>query len=170
MKKDKIKPSYVARKSLWPAFKIWRLLLIAVFAVGFLFVEPIQTALSAYVELDATIIMIALGVLTAIPVLVIIIHMIILAHIKIEFYDSCIIVKKGVFNRKQKSALFMGVLTADTEKTFWGDIFNYGNVVIKTLGKLNVDTTKIAKPTALQEYLKTRYVNQPAVHVLLPMK
>ena len=168
--KNKIKPDYVARKSIWPAFKLRRLLVIAIAVVAFFFVDEIQTAIKGFVELDATIIKIILGAIAAIPVLAIIIHIVILANIKIEFYESSSIDKKGVFNRKQNSAVFMGVLSATVEKKFWGDIFNYGDVTIKNLGKLNIDTRRIARPVALQEYLKTRFLNQPSINVMLPIK
>ena len=114
--------------------------------------------------------MIALGVLVAIPVLVIIIHSIILGHIKFEFYDTSVVTKRGVFNKTEKSAVFMGVLEVKLRRRFFGLIFNHGDVIIKNLGKLNIDTTKISKPARLQEYLKTRFVSNTSVQVLLPMK
>lgn len=167
-----MKPNYVAKKSVWPAFKLRRLLFLAVVIACFFFVEPLQNLLKdkASVELDSLLIMIALGVLAAIPVLTIIIHVIILAHIRIEFYDTSIVVKRGVFNKTEKSAVFMGVLEVSLKRSFFGNIFNHGDVIIKNLGKLNVDTTKISKPAKLQEYLKTRFVSNTSVNVVLPMR
>ena len=167
-----MKPNYVARKSIWPAFKLRRLIFIAAVAACFFFVEPLQTLLKdeAGFEIDSLLLMIALGVLVAIPVLVIIIHSIILGHIKIEFYDTSVVTKRGVFNKTEKSAVFMGVLEVKLRRRFFGLIFNHGDVIIKNLGKLNIDTTKISKPARLQEYLKTRFVSNTSVQVLLPMK
>ena len=64
----------------------------------------------------------------------------------------------------------MGVMSANLKRSFWGGIFNFGDVIIKNLGKLNIDTTKIARPAALQEYLKTRFVSNSSINVLVPMK
>ena len=168
--KNKMKPKYVAKKSIWPAFKFRRLLVIAAAVVAILFLDPIQVALASTIELDKTILMIAICAIGAIPLLAIIIHIIILANIRIEFYETSIIVKKGVFNKTQNSAVFMGVMSANLKRSFWGGIFNFGDVIIKNLGKLNIDTTKIARPAALQEYLKTRFVSNSSINVLVPMK
>lgn len=72
----------------------------------------------------------------------------------IEFYDDKIICKKGVFGKSETTTVFMGVYAVNVEQSFFGRIFNYGDVKVDAAGKWDIDSTGIKKPRKLKEFLE----------------
>ena len=85
---------------------------------------------------------------------------------RIEFYADKIIVHSGFLTVRKKDMIFSGVLTVSTEQSLWGQLCNYGTVVVDAVGKWDVGSTYIKHPEKLEAYLQTRIVNvQPNTHV-----
>ncbi|MBQ7386832.1 MAG: PH domain-containing protein [Clostridia bacterium] len=91
-----------------------------------------------------------------IPIFIIIIRMIIRKFEYYEFYDNKVVYKKGVFSRKETVSTFLGVLSVSVEQPFIARIFNYGDVVVDTVGRWDMDIVGVSKPHKLKRYLETK--------------
>lgn len=89
-----------------------------------------------------------------VPLIILIYNVIALKNEVIEFYDDKIVLKKGVFNKSETSASFMGVYAVSIAQSFFGRIFNYGNVKVDAVGKWNIDSDGIKNPKGLKAYLE----------------
>ena len=74
----------------------------------------------------------------------------------IEFYDEKMVIKSGVLNKNERQSVFAGVYSVSISQTFWGRIWNYGDVSVDCPGKWDIDTFGIKNPRALKNYLETR--------------
>ena len=91
-----------------------------------------------------------------IPIFIIIIRIIIRKFEYYEFYDNKVVYKKGVFHRRETVSTFLGVLSVSVEQRFIARIFNYGDVVVDTVGRWDMDIIGVAKPHKLKRYLETK--------------
>ncbi len=97
-----------------------------------------------------------LGIL---PGVIYIIYKNITAHsCTIEFYDDKVISRSGVFNKQENESVFKGVLSVSINKTFFGGIFNYGDVKADLTGKNNMTLTGVKNPDGLKQYLQSRKI------------
>ena len=95
-----------------------------------------------------------------VPIFIVACRIIAVKKFCIEFYDDKIVIKSGWLNTKKKQMTFMGVTAVSVEKSVWGHLFGYGNVIIDCVGKWDVNfTTYIKNPEKLEEYLQSRIVN-----------
>ena len=103
-----------------------------------------------------------LGILSCIliiPIFVLIYRIFAIKQFTLEFYKDKIIVKQGLLVKSKKQMVFMGVTSVSIERGLWGQIFNYGDVVVDCVGKWDISlTTHIKNPEALEAYLQTRIV------------
>ena len=118
------RPHIIARKSILPAFKAWRV------CTFFLIV----------------------------PLIMIIVDVVKLRHQYVEFYDSFVIKKYGVFNKREEKCMFPKILSCDVYRPFWGRVFNYGNIKIDAIGKWDVDLTYIKRPLYVRKYLENHFI------------
>ena len=103
-----------------------------------------------------------LSCILIIPIFIIAYRIFAIKQFSIEFYQDKIIIKKGLLNKTKKQMVFMGVTSVSTERSLWGQLFNYGNVVVDCVGKWDVNfTTYIKNPEALEAYLQSRIVQAP---------
>ena len=126
------RPHIVARKSILPAFKLWRVL------TFFLIV----------------------------PLIMIIIDIIILRSQYVEFYDSFVIKKKGIFNKTEERCMFPKVLSCNVYRSFWGRIFNYGDIQIDAIGKWDVDLHGIKRPLFVRKYLENHFISAKEIRAM----
>lgn len=76
---------------------------------------------------------------------------------KIEIYNDKIKMYSGIFNRKEHNTLMTPILSVNLEQSLWGQIFNYGNIVIDRMGKgWDINTQYIKNPKKLKKYLETK--------------
>ena len=100
-----------------------------------------------------------LSCILVIPAIVLVFRIIAAKHYEIEFYQDKIIIKSGWLNKKKKQMVFMGVTSTSTEQSLWGQLCNYGTVIVDCVGKWDVNsTTYIKNPEKLEAYLQTRIV------------
>lgn len=97
-----------------------------------------------------------------IPIFIIIGRIIWIKCETIEFYDNKVVYKKGLLSRKETVTTFLGVLSVSVDQTLTGRIFNYGDVVIDTVGRWDISTEDIAKPHKLKRYLETKAASKIA--------
>lgn len=96
-----------------------------------------------------------------VPLIMIIYDIIKLKNEVIEFYDGKIVCKKGVFSKSETTTVFMGVYAVNIEQSYFGKIFNYGNVKVDAVGKWDINSTGIENPKELKAYLEN-FVKQTA--------
>ncbi len=89
-----------------------------------------------------------------IPLIIMIVDIIIKKHEIIEFYDDYVVKKSGVLSKKEKRVALIGVVGVSVSQTIWGRICNYGDVCIDVVGKWDVNTSQLAKPNGLKNYLE----------------
>lgn len=126
------RPHIVARKSILPAFKLWRVL------TFFLIV----------------------------PLIMIIVDIIILRSQYVEFYDSFVIKKRGVFNKTEERCMFPKVLSCNVYRSFWGRVFNYGDIQIDAIGKWDVDLHGIKRPLFVRKYLENHFISAKEIRAM----
>lgn len=166
------RPHIIARKSILPAFKFWRLLTFVIFfaltLVFALFGKDLFTSISFLSGLASfvPIIAVVFGVVAAVPVVFIVVDVIILRCQYVEFYDSFVIKKRGVFNKTEEKCMFPKILSCHVHRSFWGRIFNFGNIQIDVIGKWDVDLTFIKRPLYVRKYLENHFISAKEIRAM----
>ena len=94
-----------------------------------------------------------------VPVIFIIIDMIKTNVEKVEFYDKKVTERNGLISKDEKETTFKGVVSVTVQQSFWGRIFNFGDVHIDLVGKNNLYLEKIANPYDLKKFLETKIID-----------
>ena len=204
-------PNYIAKKSLWPAFRwwnvifymilipaalivlnlikpdifswyvlaglyalvpltiicvqkklsVWNLLIFIIFIPGAvaamcLLLPPIAELLKEYVFTNGWV---TLGIWCLFPISISLVKIIILKHKFIEFYDTYVIERTGVFFKHTKKTVFPEVTAVTTYK----NILGYGDVYIDVVGPWDVTFDRMARPDDLRDYLVYHMLNNAAV-------
>ena len=126
------RPHIVARKSILPAFKLWRVLLFWLI----------------------------------VPLILIIIDIIKLKYQYVEFYDTFVIKKRGVFNKIEEKCMFPKVLSCHVYRSFWGRVFNFGDISVDAIGKWDVDLTAIKRPLLIRRYLENHFISAKEIRAM----
>ena len=74
---------------------------------------------------------------------------------KIEFFDTRVVMRRGIFNTEEKQALLTNILGVNINQSFSGKIFNYGDVSVDLVGRWDIDTSAIKRPKALKAYIES---------------
>ena len=126
------RPHIVARKSILPAFKLWRILLFWLIVPTILIIVDVVKLKSQYVE----------------------------------FYDTFVIKKKGVFNKTEERCMFPKILSCNVYRSFWGRVFNYGNIQVDAIGKWDVDLVGIKRPLHVRRYLENHFISAKEIKAM----
>ena len=126
------RPHIVARKSILPAFKLWRVLLFWLI----------------------------------VPLIMIIVDVVKLRSQYVEFYDSFVIKKRGVFNKTEERCMFPKILSCNVYRSFWGRVFRYGDIKIDAIGKWDVDLTGIKRPVLVRKYLENHFISAKEIRAM----
>ena len=102
-----------------------------------------------------------------VPLIVMIIKIIIAKHEIIEFYDDYIVEKSGVLARREKRMVFQGVVYTSISQRFWQRVFGYGDISIRSIGRLCINAKGIARPVDLKEFLEKHYLKTEDVAKVL---
>ena len=119
------RPHIIARKSIIPAFKFWRVLFFWLI----------------------------------IPLIMIIVDVVKLRHEYVEFYNTYVVKKKGVFRKTEDKVMFPKVLSCSTDIPFWGRIFKYGDISIDAIGKWDVDLKGVKNPKYIKKYVENHFIS-----------
>jgi hypothetical protein len=148
-------PNYVARKSTIPAYRWWLILffVISVGAIAASFLLGLEEKINNIVRIAGI-------ALLALTVLIITCKLIVLKHKYIEFYDSYVVEKWGVFNKHSKKTVFPKIVSVSTNK----NILGYGNVNIDVVGpSWDVKFEAIARPNELRDFLQYHMLSEAAI-------
>ena len=166
------RPHIIARKSILPAFKFSRILMFVVFLaltlVFALFAKDLLAsipALSDFASL-APVVAAVFGLVALVPLTLIIVDVVILRSQYVEFYDSFVVKKRGVFNKTEEKCMFPKILSCHVHRTFCGRIFNYGNIQIDAIGKWDVDLTFIKRPLYIRKYLENHFISAKEIRAM----
>lgn len=89
-----------------------------------------------------------------VPIFIMIYLIVRTTRYRIEFYDDRIITRSGVFNVEERQSLLTTVMGVRIRQSFGGQLFRYGDVIVDTVGKWDVNTTDIKHPDELKRYLE----------------
>lgn len=101
-----------------------------------------------------------------IPIILIIIDILKTNVEKVEFFDKKVTERNGLISKNEKETTFKGVVSVNVQQSFWGRIFNFGDVYIDLVGKNNLHLEKIAKPYELKKFLETKIVDDSQTTII----
>ncbi len=156
------KPNIVAKKSLLPAFKWWRIL-------SFALIIPFVILITSPAFAEWRSLALLLLVIPFIMLFMIIIDCIKLSHQKVEFYNSYVMKKKGVFNKTEEKVIFPKVLGCNVYRSIWGRLFNYGNIKIDAIGRWDVDLIKVKNPLQIRKYIERHFISPKSIKTMNEM-
>ena len=166
------RPHIIARKSILPAFKFSRILMFVVFLaltlVFALFAKDLLASIPALSDFAsfAPLVAVLFGIIALIPLIRIIVDVVILRSQYVEFYDSFVVKKRGVFNKTEEKCMFPKILSCHVHRPFYGRIFNYGNIQIDAIGKWDVDLTNIKRPLYIRKYLENHFISAKEIRAM----
>jgi hypothetical protein len=169
-KNTKVKPNYVAHASVWLAcIRNWYvifLMLLGIIGFAYLQFVYLPTAEGDIVETLGIVSYVCLAV--GIVCLIIQIWLIFYAlYHRFEFYDNRVVEKIGIiFKTEEIQGVFIGIYTVYVVQSFWGKIFNYGDVIVDYPGYWNLKTDGLAAPHRLKKYLETK-ITKNGLHAIV---
>ena len=148
-------PNYVARKTMWLAWDWWNILF------GMLLIPTlIIVCYIRYTDMLPWLLIFAIWYV--IPISIVLVKIIIVRHKYVEFYDSYVVEKSGVFFKKIKKSVFPEVTAVHTNK----NILGYGDVHIDVVGPWDIDLKDMSRPDDIREYLVNHMLNTAAIESL----
>ena len=168
------RPHIIAKKSIIPALKISRLFFAALFlalaVVSAIMGEDLFSSIGFLSSLAPYSILIAgvFLILALIPVAVIVIEIIIIRSQRVEFYDSFVIKRSGVFNKFEQKCMFPKILSCDVYRSFKGRIFNYGDIKVDAIGKwdLEKELRNVSRPLFVRKYLQNHFISAKEIRAM----
>jgi uncharacterized membrane protein YdbT with pleckstrin-like domain len=89
-----------------------------------------------------------------VPLIIMIVKIINVKDDKIAFYNNKVVQTSGIFSKYEKTNILTRVLSVTVKQTFWGRIFNYGNVYIDVVGKWDINMRGVKNPMEAKAYLE----------------
>lgn len=90
-----------------------------------------------------------------IPLLIMIWKIINVKDETISFYNNRVVEKSGILAKNEKTTVLTRMLSVSIHQTFWGRIFNYGDIHVDVIGKWDVNMNGIKKPKKAKKFLET---------------
>lgn len=90
-----------------------------------------------------------------IPLLIMIWKIINVKDETISFYNNRVVEKSGILAKNEKTTVLTRMLSVSVHQTFWGRIFNYGDIYVDVIGKWDVNMKGIKKPKKAKMFLET---------------
>lgn len=90
-----------------------------------------------------------------VPIIIMICLIVRTKKFRLEFYDTRVIMRRGVFNTEEQQSLLTTIVGVRINQTMGGQIFNYGDVIVDMVGRWDVDTHAIKEPNGLKKYLES---------------
>ena len=94
-----------------------------------------------------------------IPLLIMLWKIINIKDETISFYGNKVVHKEGILNLREHTTILTQVYSVTVDQTFWGRIFNYGNLTIDVAGPWDIDTRGIKSPRKAKKFLETLAAN-----------
>ena len=81
-----------------------------------------------------------------VPIIIMICLIVKTKKFRLEFYDTRVIMRRGVFNTEEQQSLLTTIVGVRINQTMGGQIFNYGDVIVDMVGRWDVETQAIKEP------------------------
>lgn len=101
-----------------------------------------------------------------VPIILIIIDILKTNVEKVEFFDKKVTERNGLISKNEKETTFKGVVSVNVQQSFWGRLFNFGDVYVDLVGKNNLHLEKIAKPYELKKFLETKIIDDSQTTII----
>ncbi len=153
-----MRPRYVAKTSIWSLLRIRTVLLwLVILALNvplFMFGKELLVD-----KLNLGLVFWGIvGVLVLIPIIWFFVLFVQVKCRYTEFYKDKIVQHWGVFNKKDESDAFMGVVGVSRNRPFRGIILGYAHVHIDGAGNWDRDIMFVTRPGRLVRYLNTKTI------------
>ena len=85
----------------------------------------------------------------------------------ISFYNNKVVLRSGIFRRDEKVTVLTRVLSVTVKQSFFGRIFNYGNIHIDVIGQWDINMHGIKNPLEAKAFLEGFVVDGMGVRPLI---
>lgn len=89
-----------------------------------------------------------------VPLIIMIFKIINIKDESISFYNNKVVQRSGIFSKHEKTNILTNVLSVSVYQSFWGRLFNYGNISVDVMGQWDVDMRGIKDPMKAKAYLE----------------
>ena len=62
--------------------------------------------------------------------------------------------------------MFPKVLSCHVYRSFWGRVFNYGDIRVDAIGKWDVDLMAIKRPLFVRKYLENHFISAKEIRAM----
>ena len=94
-----------------------------------------------------------------IPLLIMIWKIINIKDETISFYNNKVVIKSGILRKNERTTILTPVLSVTVKQTFWGRIFNYGNIHVDMVGKWDINMRGVKNPMEAKAFLENFVAN-----------
>ena len=94
-----------------------------------------------------------------VPLIIMVYKIINIKDESISFYNNKVVQRSGIFSKHEKTNILTNVLSVSVYQSFWGRLFNYGNITVDVMGQWDVDMRGIKDPMKAKAYLETIAAN-----------
>lgn len=102
-----------------------------------------------------------------VPLIIMIIKIINIKDETVSFYKNKVIIKSGIFSKHERTTILTPVLSVTVKQTFWGRIFNYGNIYVDVVGKWDIDMHGVKDPMEAKRFLESFVANGDSVNPII---
>ncbi|MBO5931474.1 MAG: PH domain-containing protein [Clostridia bacterium] len=94
-----------------------------------------------------------------VPLLIMIWTIINIKDETISFYNNKVVIKSGILRKNERTTILTPVLSVTVKQTFWGRIFNYGNIHVDMVGKWDINMRGVKNPMEVKAFLENFVAN-----------
>ena len=94
-----------------------------------------------------------------VPLLIMIWKIINIKDETISFYNNKVVIKSGILRKNERTTILTPVLSVTVKQTFWGRIFNYGNIHVDMVGKWDINMRGVKNPMEAKAFLENFVAN-----------
>lgn len=102
-----------------------------------------------------------------VPLIIMIVKIINVKDDTISFYNNKVVQRSGIFSKQERTNVLTHVLSVTVKQTFWGRIFNYGNIYVDVVGKWDINMRGVKDPMKAKEYLESFVANGASVKPII---
>ncbi len=144
-------PLYVMTYSSWKVFR-WRYILVSLLGIAALVASIIFGAFGLEAPLSFVVYG-ACAVVALVPILVLVFKIINIKDDRLYIYTNKVVRRYGILSKHEKTNILTAVLSVSARQTFWGRIFNYGDLKLDVVGQWDFDLRCVRAPFKARDFL-----------------
>ena len=98
-----------------------------------------------------------------VPLIIMIWQIINIKDETISFYNNKVVLRSGILNKNERTTILTPVLSVTVKQTFWGRLFNYGNIYVDVVGKWDINMRGVKNPLEAKAFLENFVANGKGV-------